>query len=115
MIRKAGWIICVVNRKAPHEETKTNERFSDQFTFGPSINFGVFSIPPDQNQLKRLLELKSNKSFQFETVMLEQGFLNEVFRNKWLEIDFEYNANLWVNSAPKDYWTQREKKISVIH
>ena len=47
--------------------------------------------------------------------MLEQGFLNEVFRNKWLEIGFEYNANLCVNSAPKDYWTQREKNISVIH
>jgi glycogenin glucosyltransferase len=80
-----------------------------------TFNMGVFSIRPDHEEFKRLIEMKSDANVKFETAMSEQGFLNVVYKNKWLEFGFEYNANLAVFSQQKAFWNKYEKNISVIH
>ena len=80
-----------------------------------TFNMGVFSIRPDKNEFKRLIEMKSDSSIHFETSMSEQGFLNVVYKNKWFEFGFEFNANLAVYSQQKEFWNKHETNISVVH
>ena len=80
-----------------------------------TFNMGVFAIKPNRQELKRLIKLKENKSVLFESIMAEQGFLNEIYKNQWYEIGFENNANLAVYSQKPEYWKERENKINVIH
>ena len=80
-----------------------------------TFNMGVFSIRPNQTEFERLIKMKSENKVHFETAMSEQGFLNVVYKNKWLEFGFENNANLAVYSQKKEYWTQSEQNINVIH
>ena len=79
------------------------------------FNMGVFVLVPDQIEFNRLIKLKNDFNFTFETSQAEQGFLNVVYENLWLEIGFENNANLAVYTASRDYWNEREKNINVIH
>lgn len=80
-----------------------------------SFNMGVFVIKPNRTEYKYLIGLKNNESFNFETKMSEQGFLNEAYKNQWYEIGFENNANLAVYTQKRDYWLEREKDIKIIH
>jgi alpha-N-acetylglucosamine transferase len=80
-----------------------------------TFNMGVFSIKPNRTEFKRLVDLKNDFNFKFETTMSEQGFLNEVFKNQWFEFGFENNANLAVYSQQRNYWNEHESKINVIH
>lgn len=80
-----------------------------------SFNMGVFVIKPNRTEYEYLIGLKNDESFKFETKMSEQGFLNEVYKNKWYEIGFENNANLAVYTQKKDYWLERENDIKIIH
>jgi alpha-N-acetylglucosamine transferase len=80
-----------------------------------SFNMGVFVVKPNQTELERLIKLKNDENFKFDTPMSEQGFLNEAYKNQWYEIGFEYNANLAAYSQTRKYWDERAKNISVIH
>ena len=80
-----------------------------------TFNMGVFVLRPNLAEYARLIQLKNDANFKFETTMSEQGFLNVVYKNQWLEIGFENNANLAVYSQLPDYWKAREANISVIH
>jgi alpha-N-acetylglucosamine transferase len=81
----------------------------------PSFNMGVFVIKPDRGEFERLLALKNDTNFKFHTTMSEQGFLNEVYKDQWYEIGFEYNANLAAYAQQRKFWDQRAQNISVIH
>ncbi len=80
-----------------------------------TFNMGIFSIRPNKNEFKRLINLKQDPNVTFETSMSEQGFLNVVYKNQWYEIGFHNNANLAVYSQQRNYWDENEKNISVIH
>ena len=80
-----------------------------------AFNMGVFSVRPNLTEFERLIVLKNDQNFKFETTMSEQGFLNVVYKDKWFEIGFENNANLAVYSQIKSYWMERDKQINVIH
>jgi glycogenin glucosyltransferase len=80
-----------------------------------TFNMGVFVVKPNVAEFERLIKLKEDGSVRFETAMSEQGFLNEVYKDKWFEIGFEYNANLAAYSDQRKYWDEREKGISVVH
>jgi len=80
-----------------------------------TFNMGVFVIKPDVNEFKRLIAFKNDNSFKFDEYMSEQGFLNEVYKNKWLDIGFENNANLAVYGRAAEYWREHENDINIIH
>jgi glycogenin glucosyltransferase len=80
-----------------------------------TFNMGVFVIKPNILEFNRLIALKTDPNFKFETTMSEQGFLNVVYKNKWYEIGFEYNANLAAYTQQPEYWKKRESNIRVIH
>ena len=80
-----------------------------------TFNMGVFVVKPDTAEFERVLRLKSDNNFTFETTMSEQGFLNVVYKDLWYEIGFENNANLAVYSQKRDYWNERQDQINVIH
>jgi alpha-N-acetylglucosamine transferase len=80
-----------------------------------TFNMGVFVIKPNKEEFVRLIKLKNDPNFLFETAMSEQGFLNVAYKDQWYEIGFENNANLAVYSQKPEYWKERESKINVIH
>ena len=81
------------------------------FTF----NLGVFVLKPNLTEFMRLIRLKNDRRFHFETSMAEQGFLNAVYVKQWFEIGFENNANLVVYNRENEYWRDHLRNIRVIH
>jgi alpha-N-acetylglucosamine transferase len=47
-----------------------------------TFNMGVFVVKPSLDEFNRLMALKANRNFKFETTMSEQGFLNVVYKDK---------------------------------
>jgi hypothetical protein len=101
-------------------------RLNDKFRLGatrdfreqswhPSFNLGVFVLKPDSVEFARLIRLKNDPQFKFETTMSEQGFLNVVYEKQWFDIGFENNANLVVYKRANEYWRDRSNAIRVIH
>jgi glycogenin glucosyltransferase len=81
-----------------------------------NFNMGIFVIKPNVMEHARLMRLKEDrKRVKFDPLMSEQGFLNVVYKNRWHEIGFEYNANLAVYAQKRSFWDEREKNIRVIH
>ena len=101
-----------------------------------TFNMGVFVLKPNSSEYKRLVTLKNNPNVSYEviifhmkinllieflliiinpfkTIMAEQGFMNEVYRNQWFDIGFEYNANLAVYGEQRTFWDSREKNIKL--
>ena len=76
---------------------------------------GVFIVKPNKTEFERLIALKKNPEFKFETTMSEQGFLNVAYQNQWHEIGFENNANLAVYSQKHEYWLEKSSDINIIH
>ena len=84
-------------------------------TWQQTFNMGVFIVNSNTSEFNRLIRLKSDPNFKFETTMSEQGFLNVVYENKWYEIGFEYNANLAAFAQDPKLWKEKENNIRVIH
>ena len=80
-----------------------------------TFNMGVFIVKPNLSEYQRLIQLKDNPDFKYEAIMSEQGFLNEVYKNKWLDIGFKNNANLALFAYLPTYWHKHELSINIIH
>ncbi len=80
-----------------------------------TFNMDVFVVKPNQTEFDRLINLKNENNFKFNTYQSEQGFLNQAYKDQWYEIGFEYNANLAAYGQIRKFWDEREKNISVIH
>lgn len=80
-----------------------------------TFNMGVFVISPSRLEYNRLISIKNDASFEFNVGMAEQGFLNTLYKDTWLELDFIYNANLAAYTQQPKFWKEREKNIRVIH
>ena len=52
-----------------------------------TFNMGVFSIKPNRSEFTRLINLKNDPNFKFETTMSEQGFLNVVYKNQSVDLN----------------------------
>jgi hypothetical protein len=82
-----------------------------------AFNMGVVMIRPSLAEFERLMRLKDDQTFHYETAMAEQGLLNRVYPSgTWGEIGFRNNANLAAYTADRQLWDQAEAEgINVIH
>jgi len=85
------------------------------YSWVSTFNMGVFVLRPNVSEYERLMALKSDAAFKFDEHMSEQGFLNEVYKSKWLDIGFANNANLAVYNRAASYWLEHENEINIIH
>lgn len=82
----------------------------DQFV--STFNLGVCKIHPNIDEYNRLLTLSHDASgVEYETAMCEQGWLNVVYKNRWQDIGFRYNAN----TAAISQLGQSVEDVSVVH
>jgi len=79
------------------------------------FNMGVFLIQPSAAEYSRLLQLQRGGKVKAAPTMAEQGFLNQVYRDQWHDIGFEYNANLAIYAQDRTYWDKHFSKVRIIH
>jgi len=80
-----------------------------------TFNSGVLLLHPDRQEHDRLIELLRS-GIQFEFIMSDQGFLNEVYAKDWHEIGFLNNANLALYRFQREFWDQHKlEDINIIH
>lgn len=80
-----------------------------------TFNSGVMVLHPSLKEHKRLVDLLYS-GLQFEFVMSDQGFLNEVYKENWHEIGFLNNANLALYRFQREFWDSHKlEDINVIH
>lgn len=80
-----------------------------------TFNMGLFVIKPNFEEYLNLIKLMNDETLKYEFAMSEQAFLNVIYKDKWLEIGFEYNVNLAAYFHQRKYWNERESNIRVIH
>ena len=102
-----------------HEHFRPNRRIAaTRDIFGNRwrawFNSGVFVIRPAVAEFERLIKLKNNEKFLFDP-RGEQYFLNEAYKNEWLELGFAYNANSACFVQRPNYWRKYQSNIRVIH
>ena len=85
------------------------------YEWADTFNMGVFSIRPDNEEFNKLILLKNNNTVRYDYAMSEQGFLNAVYKRKWFDFGFEFNANIAASIIFKSYWKQHENNFSIIH
>lgn len=80
-----------------------------------TFNSGVMLLHPSEKEHNRLMELLYS-GIQFDFIMSDQGFLNEVYKDNWHEIGFVNNANLALYRFERKFWDQHKlEDINVIH
>ena len=78
-----------------------------------TFNMGVFLIHPSAKEYARLTALQKSNAIKYDVKMSEQGWLNIVYKGRWHEIGFAYNANLACYSQDRAKWDAAT--ISIIH
>ena len=66
------------HRPSRHQKLIAVSRDMRSGVWQKTFNMGVFAIRPSIDEFDRLMRLKNDASFKFETIMSEQGFLNKV-------------------------------------
>eukprot|EP00531_Pseudo-nitzschia_arenysensis_P005311 CAMPEP_0116156252 /NCGR_PEP_ID=MMETSP0329-20121206/22734_1 /TAXON_ID=697910 /ORGANISM="Pseudo-nitzschia arenysensis, Strain B593" /LENGTH=271 /DNA_ID=CAMNT_0003653325 /DNA_START=200 /DNA_END=1016 /DNA_ORIENTATION=+ len=80
-----------------------------------TFNSGVMVLHPNEKEHERLVELLYS-GLEFDFIMSDQGFLNEVYKDNWHEIGFVNNANLALYRFQREFWDQHKlEDINVIH
>lgn len=80
-----------------------------------TFNSGVLLLNPSAKEHDRLVALLRS-GMEFEYVMSDQGFLNEVYKDDWHEIGFVNNANLALYRFQRDFWDRHKlEDINIIH
>lgn len=80
-----------------------------------TFNSGVLLLHPSEQEFDRLHALLYS-GIEFEYVMSDQGFLNEVYKTNWHEIGFVNNANLALYKFQRQFWDQHKlEDINIIH
>lgn len=81
-----------------------------------TFNSGVMLLHPSEKDYNYLMKLLMDKTFEFEYVMSDQGFLNAVYKDNWHEIGFIYNANLALYRFQRPFWDEHKlEDIRIIH
>ena len=80
-----------------------------------TFNSGVLLLHPSKAEYDKLLKLLRS-GMEFEYVMSDQGFLNEVYKDNWHEIGFLNNANLALYRFQREFWDKHKlEDINIIH
>jgi len=80
-----------------------------------TFNSGVMLLHPSEKEHKRLTKLLYS-GLEFDYIMSDQGFLNEVYKDNWHEIGFVWNANLALYRFQREFWDQHKlEDINIIH
>lgn len=80
-----------------------------------TFNSGVMVLKPSLAEHERLVKLLRS-GMEFDYVMSDQGFLNEVYKDNWHEIGFVNNANLALYRFQRQFWDQHKlEDINIIH
>ncbi len=80
-----------------------------------TFNSGVLLLHPNEEEYKRLIELLYS-GIQFDFIMSDQGFLNEVYKDNWHEIGFVNNANTALYRFKREFWDEHKPEdINIIH
>ncbi len=81
-----------------------------------TFNSGVMLLHPSIKTYDHLMTLLMDETFEFEYIMSDQGFLNEVYKDDWHEIGFVYNANLALYRFKRQFWDEHKlEDIRIIH
>ena len=80
-----------------------------------TFNSGVLLLHPSEKEFDRLYSLLYS-GIEFEHIMSDQGFLNEIYKNDWKEIGFVNNANLALYRFQRTFWDEHKiEDINIIH
>lgn len=80
-----------------------------------TFNSGVMLLHPSVEEHQRLVKLLRS-GMEFDYIMSDQGFLNEVYKDNWHEIGFLNNANLALYRFQRAFWDQHKNEdINIIH
>ena len=59
-----------------------------------SFNMGAAVVRPDEAEFARLVKLLEDDAVAYEIAMSEQGWLNAVYKDRWIELPATLGANL---------------------
>ena len=76
---------------------------------------GAAVVRPDEAEFARLLKLLEDDAVTYETVMSEQGWLNAVYKHRWIELPATLGANLAIWTYKPDDWRALEPDLRLIH
>lgn len=80
-----------------------------------TFNSGVLLLQPSEKEFQRIHTLLYS-GIEFEYIMSDQGFLNEIYKDDWMEIGFVNNANLALYRFQRKFWDEhRIEDINIIH
>ncbi|KAL7535397.1 hypothetical protein ACHAWF_005159 [Thalassiosira exigua] len=80
-----------------------------------TFNSGVLLLHPSAGEYDRLHKLLYS-GMEFEYIMSDQGFLNEVYKDDWKEIGFVNNANLALYRFQRAFWDEHKlEDINIVH
>eukprot|EP00586_Coscinodiscus_wailesii_P001206 CAMPEP_0172485384 /NCGR_PEP_ID=MMETSP1066-20121228/13455_1 /TAXON_ID=671091 /ORGANISM="Coscinodiscus wailesii, Strain CCMP2513" /LENGTH=289 /DNA_ID=CAMNT_0013250653 /DNA_START=10 /DNA_END=876 /DNA_ORIENTATION=- len=80
-----------------------------------TFNSGVLLLHPREKEFDRLYSLLYS-GLEFDFIMSDQGFLNEVYKDDWKEIGFVNNANLALYRFQREFWDKHKlEDINIIH
>ena len=80
-----------------------------------SFNMGAAVLRPDEAEFAHLLKLLEDDAVTYETVMSEQGWLNAVYKHRWIELPATLGANLAIWTYKPDDWRALEPDLRLIH
>ena len=69
----------------------------------------------DEAEFQYLNDLRMRDTISFDPSLPEQNWLNEVYKNNWLDIGFTNNAQTMVKWKNETLWSEYEDKISILH
>mmetsp|Transcript_6250 Transcript_6250/g.9612 ORF Transcript_6250/g.9612 Transcript_6250/m.9612 type:complete len:322 (-) Transcript_6250:95-1060(-) len=80
-----------------------------------TFNSGVLLLHPSEEEFQRIHTLLYS-GIEFEYIMSDQGFLNEIYKDDWMEIGFVNNANLALYQFQRKFWDEHKiEDINIIH
>jgi alpha-N-acetylglucosamine transferase len=59
-----------------------------------TFNMGVFLIHPQKSEFDRLMQLRDDDLIEYESELSEQGWLNVIYENQWMELATIFNTNI---------------------
>ena len=80
-----------------------------------AFNMGAAVVRPDEAEFARLVKLLEDDAVAYEIAMSEQGWLNAVYKDRWIELPATLGANLAIWTYKPDDWRAHEPDLRLIH
>ena len=81
------------------------------------FNMGVFYTHPRQKEFEHLLSLwnDADKNMKIDLLIAEQNWLNEIYKDAWYDIGYEYNVQDSLYLGNRTFWDENFDSFRVIH